>query len=47
MDVAAVTPIPKSSFGTFVNSGASNDYFPDQKNFSNYREIDRDITADG
>ena len=44
MDVAAVTPIPKSSFGTCVDSGASNNYSPDRTKFSNYREIDRDIT---
>src|SRR6202161_3912155 len=47
-DVAAATPIPKSSFGTCVDSGASNDYSPDRTKFSNYKEIDRDITtADG
>ena len=40
MDIAAVTPILKSLFGTCVDSGASNDYLPDWKNFSNYREID-------
>ena len=44
-DVAVATPIPKSSFGTCVNSGASNDYSPDWTKFSNYKEIDRDITT--
>ena len=45
MDLAAVTPIPKSSFGTCVDSGASNSYSPDRTKFSNYREIDQDITT--
>ena len=39
-DVAAATPIPKSSFGTCVDSGASNNYSPDRTKFSNYKEID-------
>ena len=45
-DVAVATLIPKSSFGTCVNSGASNNYSPDRTKFSNYKEIDRDTTAD-
>ena len=40
--------IPKSKFGTCVNSRASNDYSPDQTRFTNYREVKRDISrADG
>ena len=40
MDIAAVTPIPKFSLGTCVDSGATNDYSPDwpklQGNWSRY-----------
>src|ERR1700761_4726052 len=47
-DIAAATPALKSSFGTCIDSGASNNYSPDQTKFSNYQEIDKDIsTADG
>ena len=47
-DIAAATPVLKSSFGTCIDSGASNNYSPDQTKFSNYQEIDKDIsTADG
>ena len=47
-DVAVTTPIAKSTFGTCIDSGASNNYSPDRTKFSNYQEIDRDITtADG
>ena len=46
-DVAAAIPIPKSSFSTCIDSRASNSYLPDRTKFSNYQEIDRDIsTAD-
>ena len=47
-DIAVATPTSKPNFGTCIDSGASNDYSPDWSKFSNYREIDRDITtADG
>ena len=39
-DVAVLAPIPKSNFGTCVDSGASNNYSPDRTKFSNYKEID-------
>ena len=45
IDVAAATPVLKSSFGTCINSGGSNNYLPDQTKFSNYQEIDRDIST--
>ena len=37
--------MPKSKFGTCVDSGASMDYSPDRSKFSNYREIEKDITT--
>ena len=47
-DIAAATPALKSSFGTCINSRASNNYSPDWTKFSNYQEINKDIsTADG
>ena len=47
-NVAESSKILKSKFGTCVNSRASNDYSPDRTRFTNYREVERDITtADG
>ena len=47
-NVAEALKVPKSKLGTCVDSGASRDYCPDRKKFTNYRLIDRDITtADG
>ena len=47
-DVADTSKLPKSKFGTCVDSGASTNYSPDCSKFSNYREIEKDITtADG
>ena len=47
-DVAESSNLPKSKYGTCLDSGASNDYSPDRTKFSNYREVNRDITtADG
>ena len=47
-NMAESLKILKSKFGTCVNSGASNDYSPDQTRFTNYQEVERDITtADG
>ena len=47
-NVADSLKMPKSKFGTCIDSGASMDYSPDRSKFSNYREIEKDITtADG
>lgn len=47
-EVANSLNVPKSKLGTCVDSGASADYSPDHSMFSNYQELDRDITtADG
>ena len=47
-DIADTSKIPKSKFGTCIDSGASTDYSPDCSKFSNYQEIEKDITtADG
>ena len=47
-DIAESLKFPKSKYGTCIDSGASNDYSPDRTKFSNYREIERNITnADG
>ena len=47
-DVADSSKMHKSKFGTCIDSGASTDYSPDRSKFSNYREIEKDITtADG
>ena len=44
-DVADTLKLPKSKFGTCVDSSASTDYSPDHSKFSNYREIEKDITV--
>jgi gag-polypeptide of LTR copia-type/GAG-pre-integrase domain len=44
-EVANAIKVPKSRMGGCVDSGASQHYSPDRKNFSNYRTIDRDITT--
>ena len=47
-DVADTSKLPKSKFGTCIDSGASTNYSPDHSKFSNYWEIEKDITtADG
>ena len=47
-NVAESSNLPKSKYGTCLDSGASNNYSPDQTKLSNYREVNRDITtADG
>ena len=47
-NIAENLQVPKSRLGTCVDSGASRDYCPDRSKFSNYKQIDRDITtADG
>ena len=47
-DVADFSKLPKSKFGTCIDSSASTDYSPDCSKFSNYQEIEKDITtADG
>ena len=47
-DVADSSNLPKSKYRTCLDSGASNNYSPDQTKFSNYHEVNRDITtADG
>ena len=45
VDIAAISPHSKTMLGTCVDSGASNNYSPDQNKFSNYKEINRDITT--
>ena len=44
-NVAEALQVPKSKLGTCVDSGASRDYCPDRAKFSNYKQIDRDITT--
>ena len=44
-NVADSPKMPKSKFGMCVDSGASTDYSPDCSKFSNYREIEKDITT--
>ena len=47
-DVANTLDIPKLQLGTCMDSGASQDYCPDQSKFTNYESVHRDITtADG
>ena len=47
-DVAESSNLPKSKYGTCLDSRASNDCSPDWTKFSNYCEVNRDITtADG
>ena len=45
VNIATISPHLKTMLGTCVDSGASNNYSPDQTKFSNYKEID--TTADG
>ena len=47
-DVVESSKFLKSKYGTCIDSGASNDYSPDWTKFSNYCEIERNMTtADG
>ena len=47
-NMAESSNLPKSKYRTCLDSGASNNYSPDWTKFSNYREVNRDITtADG
>ena len=47
-NVADSSKLPKSKFGTCLDSGASTDYSPDWTKFTNYQAIKKDITtADG
>ena len=47
-DLADTSKLPKSRFGTCIDSGASTGYSSDHSKFSNYQEIEKDITtADG
>ena len=47
-NVAEALKVPKSKLGTCVDSGASRDYCPDRERFTNYRQINHNITtADG
>ena len=36
VNVAAASKLPKSKYGTCLDSGASNNYSPDRTKFSNY-----------
>ena len=44
-DIADSLKLPKSKFGTCVDSSASTNYSPDHSKFSNYWEIEKDITT--
>ena len=44
-DVAESSNLPKSKYGMYLDSRASNNYSPDWTKFSNYREVNRDITT--
>ena len=44
-NVAEALQVPKSHLGTCIDSGASRVYSPDHAKFTNYRSIDRRITA--
>ena len=44
-NVARSLKFPKSKYGTCIDSGASNDYSPDQTKFTNYCKVKRDITT--
>ena len=44
-DVAESSSLPKSKYGTCLDSRASNNYSPDRTKFSNYCEVNRDITT--
>lgn len=44
-NVAETLQVPKSRLGTCIDSGASRVYSPDRTKFTNYRSIDRRITA--
>ena len=47
-NVAEALKVPKSKLGTCVDSGASRDYCPDRERFTNYQQINHNITtADG
>ena len=47
-NVAEALRVPKSRLGTCVDSGSSRDYCPDHSRFSNYKQINHNITmADG
>ena len=43
--VAEALQVPKSCLGTCIDSGASRVYSPDRTKFTNYKTIDRRITA--
>jgi hypothetical protein len=44
-NVAEALQVPKSRLGTCIDSGASSVYSPDRTRFTNYKTIDRKITA--
>ena len=44
-DVAEISNLPKSKYGMCLDSGASNNYSLDRTKFSNYHEVNRDITT--
>jgi hypothetical protein len=44
-NVAEALQVPKSRLGTCIDSGASRVYSPDRTRFTNYKTIDRRITA--
>ena len=44
-NIAEALQVPKSGLGTCIDSGASRVYSPDRTKFTNYRSIDRRITA--
>ena len=44
-NVTEALQVPKSKLGPCVDSGASRDYCPDRAKFSNYKQIDHDITT--